>query len=574
MISNTKISFTLSLIIILFLISSCNTQKKEIADIIFKGGTIYTASYENPVIDAVAVVGDKIIFIGEETEALKFKGDDTEIIDLENKTMIPGFIDAHGHFMAMGNSKLILDLRPAETYEDVLRIVEEAVMNSNPGEWIEGRGWHQDKWSGEKEGFVSGFPTHKKLSEISPDNPVFLSHASGHSAFVNSNAMNLAGISKKTLPDLIKALEGGEIMTDKDGNPTGILNENAEGLVLKLMPDKRDHERMRKVMDLAIQECHKNGITGFHDAGIDQNVIDLYTEYKDEGKLNVRIHAMLQNDPELLEKWFTKGPMIDTVDYLLNIRSVKLLADGALGNRGAWLIEEYSDKPGWTGLETTPMTYVHDIAEKCLDNGFQLCVHAIGDRANREVLDNYERAINKYNATDHRFRIEHAQHLNPDDIPRFAQLKVIAAMQAIHMSSDRPWAGDRLGIKRIKEGAYVWQKLLTSGAVIINGTDVPVEPVNPLACFYAAVSRKTLKGTPEGAYEPDQKMTREQALRSYTYDAAYGSFEEKIKGSIEVGKLADFAILDKDIMIIPEDEILKTKVVLTIFGGEVIYQVN
>jgi hypothetical protein len=249
--------------------------------------------------------------------------------------------------------------------------------------------------------------------------------------------------------------------------------------------------------------------------------------------------------------------------------------DGALGNRGAWLLEDYSDKPGWRGLEVTTQEHVKKVAEKCLNHGFQLCIHAIGDRANKEVLDIYENAFNKYpDKTNNRFRIEHAQHLSLDDIPRFAKLKVIASMQSIHMASDRPWAIYRLGERRIKEGAYIWQKLLQSGAVIVNGTDVPVEPVNPLACFYAAVSRKTLKGIPEGGYEPDQKMTREQALYSYTLAAAYGSFEENVKGSIEVNKLADFVILDKDIMTIPEDEILKTKVLMTVFDGKIVYEVE
>ena len=561
---------------LIILISSCSSQKVKYADLIFTGGTIYTVDEKASTAEAVAVLDDKIIFVGKKDEALKFKGDSTQIIDLENKIMIPGFIDAHGHFMGMGNSKLILDLRPAQSYDDILKIVEDAVKKAKAGEWIEGRGWHQDKWVGNKDGFIAGFPTHIKLSEISPDNPVFLTHASGHSAFVNAKALELAGISKSTVQKLIKDLKGGEIMLDQEGNPTGILNENAEFYVINIMPDTKDLKRMRKVMDLAIKECQKKGITSFHDAGISQDVIDLYLAYKEEGKLGIRINAMLWDDSVLLENWFAKGPMIDSVDHLFTIRTVKLLADGALGNRGAWLIEDYSDKPGWRGLETTPMEHVGDISEKCLEHGFQLSIHAIGDRANKEVLNQYEAAFNKYpkKATDHRFRIEHAQHLDLPDIPRFAKLKVIAAMQSIHMSSDRPWAIDRLGEKRIKDGAYVWQKLLQSGAHVMNGTDVPVEPVNPIACFYAAVSRKTLKGTPDGGYEPDQKMTREQALRSYTLSGAYGSFEENIKGSIEVGRLADFAILDKDIMTISEDEILKTNVVMTIFGGKIIYQIK
>jgi predicted amidohydrolase YtcJ len=286
------------------------------------------------------------------------------------------------------------------------------------------------------------------------------------------------------------------------------------------------------------------------------------------------MYAMLTGwDKELLNEWYEKGPEIDSA-HLFTIRSIKLNCDGALGSRGAWLLKEYTDQPGHFGHETLPMSFVSTTSTKGLENGFQVCSHAIGDRANQEILDRYEKAMNENpeKTTDHRFRIEHAQHLHPDDIPRFAELGVIPAMQAVHMSSDRPWAIDRLGEKRIKEGAYMWQALLQSGVPIVNGTDVPVEPIDPLASFYASVSRKTLEGTPEGGYEPEQKMTREQALKSYTLDAAFGAFEEDIKGSIEVGKLADFTIFDKDIMSIPENEILETAVSITIFDGRVVYE--
>jgi len=561
------------LFIFLLIISSCSTEKVKEADMIFKGGTIYTVDDKNPNAEAVAILNGKIFFVGSTEEAMKFKGNKTKVIDLKNKVMLPGLIDSHGHFMGMGYSKTILDLAKAESFEELLLIVDKAVKKAKPGDWIIGRGWHQDKWVGSKDGFISGFPTHEKLSKISPENPVVLRHASGHGAYVNAKAMELAEISSTTLPHLSKNLEGGEIVADKEGNPTGILNENAYDLVHTLMPSREDDDQMIKIIDMAIAECHKNGITGFHDAGIGKKVIDLFTKYKAEGKLKVRIHAMVKNDSTLLDDWFAKGPVIDTLDHILNIRSVKLLIDGALGSRGAWLHEEYADKHGWHGLEVTPREYVKVISEKCIKNDFQLCIHAIGDRGNSEVLNIFENTFSAFPENkNHRYRVEHAQHLLESDIPRFAKLNVIASMQAIHMSSDRPWAIDRLGEDRIKEGAYVWQKLLKSGAIIINGTDVPVEPIDPLACFYAAVSRKTLKGLPEGGYEPDQKMTREQALKSYTLAGAYGSFEEDIKGSIEIGKLADFVILDKDIMTIPENEILKTKVLMTIFGGEIVYE--
>jgi len=367
-------------------------------------------------------------------------------------------------------------------------------------------------------------------------------------------------------------IEGGEVLVDALGRPTGVFNERAQGLIRQHIP-KKTSETDIQAFELAVTACHENGITSFHDAGIGRETIALYEKMKLEGKMNTRIYAMLTGwDEDLLNEWFDKGPMIDP-DYLMTIRSVKLNCDGALGSRGAWLLEPYSDRPDHFGHETLPMDFVKKTALNGLQHGFQVCSHAIGDRANREILDRYEMAFKELPelTSNHRFRIEHAQHLHPEDIPRFAELQVIPAMQAVHMSSDRPWAIDRLGEKRIKEGAYMWQALLQSGVPIVNGTDVPVEPVNPIASFYASVSRKTLKGTPEGGYEPEQKMTREQALKSYTLDAAYGAFEEDIKGSISVGKLADFTIYNQDLMTIDEDKILSTKVVMTIFDGKVVY---
>lgn len=570
----TRILLSLFLyILIVFFSSSCKNDKKQSADLIIHGGTIYTVNDSLPQVEVVVVKGNKILFAGQKNEAFEYESENTEIIDLGNKIMIPGFIDSHGHFLGMGNSKLILDLSSVKNFDEVVDIVSKAVQKAQDGEWIIGRGWHQDKWSGTKEGFVYGFPTHNKLSEVSPRNPVFLSHASGHSSLVNEYAMELAGITFETVDKLQNSLSGGEIILDSKRNPTGILNENAELLVQKIMPDQTDEDLLLKKFNAAVKECQTNGITSFHDAGISANTVSFYQKMKDEGKLGVRLNAMLYNDSALLSEWFQKGPYLDTLDYMLQIRSVKLLADGALGNRGAWLNEAYEDKPDWFGLNTISLEEMKIIAAKCLQNGFQLCIHAIGDRANHEVLNIYEAAFTDFPelSKNHRFRIEHAQHLLNEDIPRFAALEVLAAIQAIHMSSDRPWAIDRLGKDRILEGAYVWKKLFDSGAHLMNGTDVPVEPVNPIACFYASVTRKTLDGEPENGYEPEQKMTREQALKTYTINGAFGSFEEEIKGSIEIGKLADFVILDKDIMTIPEDEILSTKVFMTILNGQIVY---
>lgn len=562
------------LIAILLCLYSCSNEPKEEASMLIYGGTIYTVNESQPNVEAVALKDNTILFAGSLKEAEKYKGESTQILDLEGKTMTPGLIEGHGHFMGLGYNELSLDLLKTTSYQSIIDAVEERVKTAKPGEWITGRGWHQSKWDSLPENLVKGFQTHFRLSEVSPDNPVYLRHASGHAGFANAKAMEMAGLSVLTNEGLTEfELEGGEIIVDEAGRPTGVFNERAQTIVTKLIPENTP-ETDKQAFDLAVKASHRNGITSFHDAGIPRETIALFNEMKANGKMDVRIYAMLTGwDKDLLNEWYKKGIMVDP-DHKFTIRSVKLNCDGALGSRGAWLLESYSDRPNHFGHETLPMEFVKETAYNGLRNGFQVCAHAIGDRANREILDRYEMALNdvKDKTDDHRFRIEHAQHLHPDDIPRFAELNVIPAMQAVHMSSDRPWAIERLGEKRIREGAYMWQDLLQSGVPIVNGTDVPVEPVNPIASFYASISRKTLKGMPEGGYEPEQKMTRPQALKSYTLDAAYGAFEEDIKGSIEVGKLADFTIYNKDLMTVPEDEVLSTKVVTTIFDGKIVFQ--
>lgn len=538
------------------------------------GGTIYTVDDQQKTVEAVAVKDGKIIYTGTKAGADRYLDEKTATINLDGKTMTPGLIEGHGHFMGLGYNELNLDLLNTTSYQDIVDAVAARVATAEPGQWITGRGWHQSKWDSLPEDMVKGFQTHHMLSEISPDNPVYLRHASGHAGFANAKAMEIAGMDVYAKESILPYdIDGGEVIVDELGRPTGVFNERAMTMVTRHIPESTP-ESDKQAFELAVEACHRNGITGFHDAGIPRETIELYKTMQANGKMDVRIYAMLTGwDKELLNEWFAKGIMVDP-NHRFTIRSVKLNCDGALGSRGAWLLQSYTDRPNHFGHETLPMDFVKEISVKGLKHGFQVCSHAIGDRANREILNRYQYAINRNTeqSKDHRFRIEHAQHLHPADIPRFAELKVIPAMQAIHMSSDRPWAIDRLGEKRIKEGAYMWQTLLKSGVPIVNGTDVPVEPINPIASFYASVSRKTLKGLPEGGYEPDQKMTREQALRSYTLDAAYGAFEEAIKGSITVGKLADFTIYNQDLMTVPEHEILNTKVAMTIFNGEVVYQ--
>jgi len=567
-------SFYLSAILAVLFITACSGPEKEEATLLIFGGPIYTVDTTQTTVEAVATKDDKILFAGSLAEAEQYKTDQTQLLDLKGKTMTPGLIEGHGHFMGLGYNELSLDLINTTSYQQIIDAVAEKVKTAEPGEWITGRGWHQSKWDSIPEDTVLGFQTHDRLSEVSPDNPVYLRHASGHAGFANAKAMEIAGLrvlAREGIDQL--EIEGGEVIRDALGRPTGVFNERAQTLITKHIPANTP-ETDTKAFELAVAACHRHGITSFHDAGIGRETIAFYENMKTEDKMKVRMYAMLTGwDKELLKEWYEKGPMVDP-DHELTIRSVKLNCDGALGSRGAWLLEPYSDRPDHYGHETLPMEFVAESALNGLQHGFQICSHAIGDRANREILDRYEAAFVKFPelTEDHRYRIEHAQHLHPEDIPRFAELGVIPAMQAVHLSSDRPWAIDRLGEKRIVEGAYMWQALLQSGIPIVNGTDVPVEPLNPIASFYASVSRKTLKGFPQGGYEPEQKMTREQALRSYTLDAAYGAFEENIKGSIESGKLADFTIYNQDLMEVPEDALLDTEVVMTIFGGQVVFE--
>ncbi|MEZ4827647.1 MAG: amidohydrolase [Bacteroidia bacterium] len=549
-------------ILIALVLFSCTSTPK--ADFVLTHGNIYTVNPGQPKAEAVAVKEGKIMAVGSVDEIKSFTDKNTEVIDLGGKTVVPGLIESHGHIMGLGQNKRQLNLADIKNYDELVIKVASAVAKAKPGEWIIGRGWHQSKWVPQPE-MITGYQTHEKLSAVSPDNPVVLTHASGHAVFANAKAMEIAGIGAAT-----SVGDEGEVIRYPDGRPTGIFTESAADLIWKFVPGDTP-ESLRLDLQAAIDECLANGITSFQDAGSGGEAIETFQSFVSEGKMGIRLWVMLSGgDRELLRTWYDRGPLVG--DFL-TIRAIKLYADGALGSRGAWLLEEYADRHGHFGNPIMPMDYVETVAGDGLQHGFQVCVHAIGDRANREVLDRFEKtfAANP-EARDHRFRIEHAQHLDTEDIPRFAQLGVIASMQAIHMSSDRPWAIDRLGKERIEAGAYVWRKLIDSGAKVINGTDTPVEPVSPIACFYASISRRTLAGDPPGGYEPSQKMTREEALRSYTLDAAYGAFQETEKGSIEVGKMADFTVLSQDIMTISEDEILRTQIEYTIVNGVVRYK--
>ncbi len=544
----------------------------QTADLVLINGKVITLEQTHPEAQALAVRGDLIAAIGSNEEIRPFISSATKVIDLKGKLAIPGLIDGHGHFMSMGQAKLRLDLTKAKNWDEIIAMVAAAAKKTTPGEWILGRGWHQEKWDKIPQPNVEGLPYHFELSKASPDNPVFLTHASGHAGYANARAMELAGITKDT-PDP----EGGQIVRDQAGNPIGVFREEAQGLIAMAMrdylhgrtPEQRFADQV-KIFDLAVQECLSHGITSFHDAGSSFETIDFFKQMVNQGKMGVRLYVMISESNHRLEEKLADYRLINYGDKRLTVRAIKRLIDGALGAHGAWLLEPYNSLPNSVGLNTEPIEQMQETARIAIENDFQLCTHAIGDRGNRETLNIYEAAFRSHpDKKDLRWRIEHAQHLHPDDIPRFGQLGVIAAMQGIHCTSDGPWVIKRLGEQRAREGAYVWQKLIQSGAIIANGTDVPVEPIDPIANFYALVTRKMVNGE---AFFPEQKMTREQALRSYTINCAIAAFEEAIKGSLAVGKLADITVLSKDILTIPDDEILQTEVVYTIVGGKVMYE--
>ena len=552
-----------SIIFLLFIIISC--QNKNYVDLIIYGGTIYTVDSINSKVESIAVKDGKIYQTGSYNKISLLINKNTKVIDLDGKIMIPGFIEGHAHIMGTGYNQKNIDLLNTSSFDEIVEIVKNKSNEIPDGEWIIGRGWHQDKWIESPEKLIKGFPTHNKLSEAVPNHPVYLRHASGHASLANKKAMELFKIDKKSSnPD------GGEIFKDITGNPTGVFNETAQGLI---SPPESTFEDHLVALKMANNHAIKNGITTFHDAGSDFKDIKAYKELAKSGELDLRLVIMLNgNNDSLLNHYYEIGPEIGLYDNHLTVRSIKLYADGALGSRGAWLIEDYEDAEGEHGHIVTPVEKLKKVTKEGFDNGFQICTHAIGDMANREVLNIYSKHLKKGNNS--RFRIEHAQHIDLKDIPRFSELGVIAAIQGIHMSSDRPWAINRLGQKRIEESAYVWRDLINYGAVLINGSDVPVEPIDPIASFYASTTRKTLKGLPDFGYEPKQKMTRIEALKSYTINAAYGAFEDQIKGSIEIGKYADFTVFSQNLITIPEEKILDTKVLYTIVNGVVEYQAN
>ena len=535
--------------------------QQQPADLVVLNAKVYTSDVNRPVAEAFAVRAGRIAFVGSSRGALALVGPRTERLDLAGRTVIPGMVDAHAHLLGLGQALRTVNLVGTRSYDEVIARVVERAKTARPGEWIRGRGWDQNDWADTR------FPTHQALSRAVPNNPVYLTRVDGHAALVNAKALELAQVSA-AIPDPT----GGRFIRDSAGNPTGVLVDGAQGVVGRVIPAASRVE-LREQTLAAIAEANRWGLTGIHDAGVDADGIAVYEDLAREGKYDLRNYVMIRSNDSTLDAFMKRGRQIALYDGRLWIRSIKLVADGALGSRGAALLEPYSDDPGNTGLITTTPERIKSVAVRALRAGFQVNVHAIGDRANRIVLDQFEAAFKEVPVPDHRFRIEHAQILRYQDIPRFAELDVIPSMQGSHQTSDMYWVPNRLGWAR-SQGAYAWRSLLNTGVVIPNGSDFPVEAVNPLISFHSFFTRQDADNFPPGGWFPEQRTTRQEALWSITLWPAYAAFMENESGTITAGKYADFVVLDRDIMSVAPEEVLQTNVVLTVLGGRVVYRAN
>ncbi len=529
------------------------------ADLIVTNARVYTADEARPLAEAFAVRDGRVVFVGSRQEADALKGSATRVLDAAGRTVIPGMVDAHGHFGGLAQKLRAVDLVGTRSYDEVIARVVERAKTTPKGTWIQGRGWDQNAWGDTR------FPTHEKLSAALPDHPVVLERVDGHATLVNAAGMKLADLTAAT-----KDPTGGKVLRDAQGAPTGVLIDNATNIVERKVPAPTAAETRAAIKD-AIGLMHSVGLVGVHDAGASRASIDLYEQMAQAKELNLRLYVMIGDDSSALAHYMQVGPRSALYDGQVWVRAIKLYADGAMGSRGAALLEPYSNDPNNTGLLLSAPAHIRDVADRALKAGFQVNTHAIGDRGNRVVLDAYEGALKANPTADHRFRVEHAQIINYDDIPRFATLGVIPSMQASHQTSDMYWIGKRLGPTRVL-GAYAWRSLINSGVIIPNGSDFPVEDVNPLISFHAAIARQDARDWPAGGWFPEQRMTREEALRSMTLWPAYAAFQEKDMGTLTPGKYADFVVLDQDIMRVPAELVLKTKVIATYVGGKSVFE--
>ena len=529
------------------------------ADLVVTNARIYTVDETRPVVEALAVRGGRVVFAGSRRGAMTLAGAATRVVDLGGRTVIPGMTDAHAHLLGLGAALRTVDLTGASSYDEVIARVAARAREAPAGSWILGRGWDQNRWPDTR------FPTHDALSAAVPDRPVWLERVDGHAGLANARAMRAAGVTAAT-----RDPEGGRVERDGAGAPTGVFVDNAQGLVDRAVPEAT-REELRASVLAAVKEANRWGLVAIHDAGATRRTIEVYEELARAGRFDLRDYVMVADDSASLDHYFRLGPRSALHGGRLWVRAVKLYADGALGSRGAALLAPYSDDPNNTGLLVSAPEHIRRRTERALRAGFQVNTHAIGDRGNRVVLDAYERALAAVPRADPRLRVEHAQVVSPEDIPRFAALGVIPSMQASHQTSDMGWAERRVGAERIK-GAYAWRSLLRTGVVIPNGSDFPVEQVNPLIGFHSAVTRQDPQNQPPGGWYPEQRMTRDEALRAMTIWPAYAAFMEKDAGSLSPGKYADFVVLDQDIMEVPAERIMATRVLATYLGGKAVYE--
>tara|TARA_B100001059_G_C17834801_1_gene587276 strand:- start:489 stop:2237 length:1749 start_codon:yes stop_codon:yes gene_type:complete len=570
-------------LIVVILLAACSYDSddpqirmdiEEYADLVLLDGDIATVDSNYGIVSAMAIKDYEILAVGSDDEVRQLINGETKIIELNGRFVMPGFIEGHGHFMSLGRSKQILDLNEVNNWGEIVTKVAIAVDKAKPGEWIFGRGWHQDKWQSVPSDAVDGVPINETLNKISPENPVILGHASGHAAFWNDAALEIAGVNNETIDP-----EGGTIVRDSTGKATGLMRETAQRLIRgprseydgRLTPQQIELQNRERVK-LAAEESLRHGITSFHDAGASFETIDFFKKLESEGELDVRLYVMVRGESNaLMEQALPQYKMVSEGNDFLTVRSIKRQIDGALGAHGAWLLDPYLDLPETDGLVLETVEDISGTAEIAVKHGFQVNTHAIGDRANRETLDLYESIWKKLevNGKQLRWRIEHAQHIDPEDVPRFGGLGVIASIQAVHGTSDGPWIPSRLGDVRAKATSQPWRDLFNTGAIITNGTDVPVERIDPIASYYSSVTRRMIDGQ---AFYPEHKMTREEALQTYTINNAYAAFEENYKGTLSPGKYADFIVLSNNLLTIEDSDIPSTTIDMTFVGGELKYQ--
>ena len=558
------VPFLTLLVLGLLVINLYRGSTEDYADMVIMEATVATVDDEFSIKEAVAVKDNIIIYVGDNKEVKQYIGPATEVIKLDGKLVLPGLIDAHGHLHSLGEQLANLDINGTKSWEEIIARVEARVKTAKPGDWIVGGRWNQSEWP------VREFPHHEALSKVSPNNPVYLTRVDGNSAFANKKAMELAGIDRNT-PDP----DGGKFIKGADGEPTGVLINQAMGYIKRILPTNTPEQKEAK-FKMAVQACLEAGLTGIHEAGIGPAEIELYKSLIDRNELDIRLYAMLgeQEKPVIegdLVSYFSEHRLPEYGNHMLSVRSIKLFFDGALGSRGAAFFEPYADDPGNTGLLRVTPEYITRVTKAALEVGMGVNTHCIGIRGTRLCVDAYEEALEAVPVEDHRLRVEHAQIVRPEDVEKFRTLGIIPSMQPTHATSDMGFVADRVGEERTA-GAYAWRWFRDAGLTIPMGSDFPVESVNPLYGIYSAVTRQDHNGQPPGGWHPEHRLTIEEAIRGFTIWAAHAAYQDEVLGSIETGKLADFTILDKNILEIDPMEIPGTKVLYTIVGGKIRYQ--